>query len=463
MIFDFKNIAEKFNQIKSDGFSEEIVNYSTIKNKLENLTRDFPFAYIEKISASENGIPIYLIKIGNGKIKVLSWSQMHGNEPTATKSFFDFIEFLKNPLFEEEKNFLLNNLTIYIIPLLNPDGSEKWTRENFFGIDINRDAKKLVSAEANFLQSCFEDILPDYCLNLHDQDGWYSVGNSAKPTLISFLSPPFDAENQINSTRKKAISVISKSVEILEQFYPNRIARYSDEFEPRAFGDNFTAKGSSVILIEAGRWDKHRNFEVVRKAYFLSLLSILNNIIKQNKTTFNISKYRHLPFNRLRFFDLILKNIEISKQKLVDIVIKRVPFFKHNKIRYYGKIEFIGDASNYDAFEEYDLLGYRAEKGKKQVVTEKEIPHCSTKCLIYGKKGITNLKTKTKQSEEIGLNLERIDCDIPTDILVGNFANFSLINTNNEVEFLILNGNFINLNIFDFPIDKSINFTLTSL
>ncbi len=463
MKFDYKNIAEKFNQIKSVDFSEEIVNYSTIKNKLENLTRDFPFIKIEKISASENGIPIYLIKMGNGKTKVLSWSQMHGNEPTATKSLFDFLEFLQNPLFEEEKNFLLNNLTIYIIPLLNPDGAEKWTRENFFGIDINRDAIKLVSAEAKFLQSCFEDILPEYCLNLHDQDGWYSVYNTSKPTLISYLSPPFNAENQINSTRKIAISVISKSVEILEQFYPNRIARYSDEFEPRAFGDNFTAKGSSVILIEAGRWDKHRNFEVVRKAYFLSLLSIFNNIVKQDKTSFNVNKYQHLPFNKLRFFDLILKNIEISKQILVDIVIKRVPFVRNNKIEYYGKIEFIGDSSIYNAFEEYDLLGFRAEKGKKQIVTEKEIPHCSTKCLIFGKKGITNLQIEKKQTKGIGLNLERIDCNIPTDILVGNFANFYLINTKNEVEFLILNGNFISLKILDFPQDKSINFTETSL
>ena len=35
--------------------------------------------------------PISMVSIGNGKSKILLWSQMHGNESTTTKALFDFI------------------------------------------------------------------------------------------------------------------------------------------------------------------------------------------------------------------------------------------------------------------------------------------------------------------------------------------------------------------------------------
>ena len=39
-----------------------------------------------QLGSSENNVPIYSLKIGTGKKKILLWSQMHGNESTGTKS-----------------------------------------------------------------------------------------------------------------------------------------------------------------------------------------------------------------------------------------------------------------------------------------------------------------------------------------------------------------------------------------
>ena len=41
---------------------------------------------ISKIGCSVNNEDINVVKVGNGNIKVLAWSQMHGNESTSTKS-----------------------------------------------------------------------------------------------------------------------------------------------------------------------------------------------------------------------------------------------------------------------------------------------------------------------------------------------------------------------------------------
>ena len=58
---------------------------------------------ISKIGCSVNNEDINVVKVGNGNIKVLAWSQMHGNESTSTKSLLDFINALNN---DEFKNIL---------------------------------------------------------------------------------------------------------------------------------------------------------------------------------------------------------------------------------------------------------------------------------------------------------------------------------------------------------------------
>jgi hypothetical protein len=47
-----------------------------------------PQYQIEKVGESFEGRSIQMIKVGNGKKKVLLWSQMHGDEPTATMASF---------------------------------------------------------------------------------------------------------------------------------------------------------------------------------------------------------------------------------------------------------------------------------------------------------------------------------------------------------------------------------------
>ncbi|MGA0942670.1 MAG: M14 family zinc carboxypeptidase, partial [Flavobacteriaceae bacterium] len=47
-------------------------------------------AELEKIGHSVEGRPIYALRLGKGPVKLLAWSQMHGNESTTTRGLFDF-------------------------------------------------------------------------------------------------------------------------------------------------------------------------------------------------------------------------------------------------------------------------------------------------------------------------------------------------------------------------------------
>ena len=77
----------------------------------------YPFDEIIHLGNSVKGIPINLYRVGKGNKKILLWSQMHGNESTTTKAFFDVLLKLKTAN-------ILSELSIYCIPMLNPDGAK---------------------------------------------------------------------------------------------------------------------------------------------------------------------------------------------------------------------------------------------------------------------------------------------------------------------------------------------------
>ncbi len=123
-------------------------NIFPLINKIKN-TDKFK---VKKAGISTEGRDYLLISFGKGKTKIFLWSQMHGDEATATMAIFDILNFLSSEKdFEEIRNKLENNLTIYFLPMLNPDGAEVFQRRNAAGIDINRDAIRLQSEEAKVL------------------------------------------------------------------------------------------------------------------------------------------------------------------------------------------------------------------------------------------------------------------------------------------------------------------------
>ncbi len=63
---------------------------------------------------------IYQVKYGNGPVKLLLWSQMHGNEATATMALFDIFNFLKasGDKFDSFRKELAEKATIYFTLLI---------------------------------------------------------------------------------------------------------------------------------------------------------------------------------------------------------------------------------------------------------------------------------------------------------------------------------------------------------
>jgi len=323
------------------------ITYSNIEPILKELALIFD---LEKIGESFNKVPINAITIGTGKIKILIWSQMHGNESTGTKAIFDLFKFFKSDSIEiiNLKNFILNYCTLTIVPMLNPDGALAYTRVNAQLIDLNRDAVDLKSPESKVLRTILERTNPDFCFNLHDQRTIFSVGNSNKPATISFLAPSVDKERSITEGRKQTMCVIAAMNKTLQEVIPNQIGRYTDEFYPKATGDNFQKEGYNTILIEAGHYIGDYNRELTRKYNFYALISGLC-FISSKKETISYKDYFKIPNNSKNFIDILYKNILLKKEgkiKNIDVGMLFKEKIIDDKFTLQPHIELVGDLNH---------------------------------------------------------------------------------------------------------------------
>lgn len=310
---------------------------------------------VTEIGKSEENQSIFSLKIGHGPLKVLVWSQMHGNESTGTKVLLDFISFFESPNFAGFKNSLINNLTIQFIPILNPDGANKFIRENANGIDLNRDAVDLSAKESKVLNTVLYEFKPDFCFNLHDQRTIFNVAGTENPATISFLAPSVDVDRTLTNSRKKTMSVIVAMNELLQQLIPNQVGRYTDEFYPTATGDNFQKAGFNTILIEAGHFKDDYDREEVRKFNFLALLQGLDFIA----TTQNFDHYLpyfEIPNNEKLFFDVIYRNV-FYENKLQDVAFQYQFKIINQKLEQSLTLEKTGDLSNYRGHFEKNFHG----------------------------------------------------------------------------------------------------------
>src|SRR5690606_26653535 len=297
MIADFSKI--KYKQYKETTISGRYLTLKSVEQVIEKLNSSFKIV-VE--GYSEEKRPIYSITIGSGKFNVLMWSQMHGNESTTTKAIFDFLNFLSS------NKKTVEDFTFKIIPMLNPDGSLRYTRENANRVDLNRDAQNKSQSEIKTLFEVFKNFKPDLCLNMHDQRSIFSAGQTSNPAAISFLAPSADAKKSLPQNRVYAMRLIAFVNNCLQKQLPGKIGRYSDEFNPDCLGDTFQSMKVPAILIEAGHFDNDYFRENTREFIFKSILYLIHGI-KLNKNDLpDIDEYFKIPENEKMFVDILVKN-----------------------------------------------------------------------------------------------------------------------------------------------------------
>jgi hypothetical protein len=266
-----------------------------------------PAFQTREIGRSIQGREIRSVTYGSGPTTVLLWSQMHGDESTATMALADILRYLTEAVGDSLRERLAQRLTIVFVPMLNPDGAELFQRENAAGVDVNRDGRRLVTPEARALKALRDSLQPQFGFNLHDQGARMRVGENGLQAGIALLAPAYDAARGFNDTRSRARLVAATIARTLGKEIPGRIAKYDDAFNPRAFGDLMQQWGTSTVLIESGALPDDPQKQRLRALNVAGILAALDAIAMGSYSSADPQWYETLPYNTSGATDLIIR------------------------------------------------------------------------------------------------------------------------------------------------------------
>ena len=453
-----QNLYNTYESYREPSLNSRRITHANILPLIEKLHHNSKFV-VHKLGESVEKRELFLIKIGTGKTKIFLWSQMHGDESTATMALFDIFNFFSaNDYLNETRERILRETTIYVLPMVNPDGAEAFQRRNILEIDLNRDASRLVSPEAVILMNTFDSLNADFGFNLHDQKTTYSVGKDYKQATLSFLAPAFNFEKDMSERRGRAEKLIGVMDNVLQQFIPGHIAKYSDDYEPRAFGDTFQKKGTSTILIESGGWKDDIEKQFIRKLNFIAMLSAFLSISNETYAEIPANTYNAIPMNDNHLFNLLLTNITVEKYGLsfpLDIAINTAEqkVDSERKFTISGAIEDLGDLSGFHGIEEMDCTGLTFKDGKvypKTIKTKAELASLDFQKLIDEgvlflpvEKELLSSYSRSPSQEKYPLRFVEAT-DFQFQLKIGEQPAFYLLK-NDIPKYVVLNGSVIHL------------------
>ncbi|MDF2156594.1 M14 family zinc carboxypeptidase [Algoriphagus sp. CAU 1675] len=447
---DLGTLEKAFEQFKEPGITHRRFRHADLQPLIQKHSGAFS---TEELGHSIEGRSITSLDWGSGATKVMLWSQMHGNESTATMSLFDLFNFLEasGDEFEDLRAALKDNLTIKFIPMINPDGAEAFKRRNSLDIDLNRDAISQISPEAVILKGARDRFEPEFGFNLHDQQIYYNVVNTPKQATISVLAPAYNYETDINEVRGRAMKTIAGMNEVLQQLIPGQVGKYDDAFEPRAFGDNIQKWGTSTILIESGGYVGDPEKQYIRKLNFMVILNALHQIATKGYEGYTIDQYFAIPDNDLQLVDLKVNEMLVEvegNQYPIDIAIRRRESNADDTYFVNGSIEDVGDMQVYFGFEELDATGHTYKEGKVYEPAFERVEEISEeKALELLREGYLAVKVKSGESKDLHnlpiLVLKDKDA-FSSGWKTGEAPNFFL-SKEGELNYAVVNGYLIDL------------------
>lgn len=110
--------------------TNENYSYNKLQEDIKKLKLRYPFIQIDNIGESVQKRNIQCIKIGTGKNEVMYSASIHANEWITSLVLMKFVEdfcyaYMNNmEIFDYSAKQIFEKSTIYIVPMLNPDGIE---------------------------------------------------------------------------------------------------------------------------------------------------------------------------------------------------------------------------------------------------------------------------------------------------------------------------------------------------
>lgn len=335
-----------------------------LRADLESLAGAFrDVVRIAEKGRSSEGREIPVVLAGSGPEKVLLWSQMHGDEPTATAALVDLLAFLAENRSEPATAHLLSRLTLVVVPMLNPDGAVRGDRRNAQGIDVNRDATRLQTPEGRFLKEIRDRYTPAAGFNLHNQSPLVTAGPGGAQAAIAVLAVSAARNEPEGPAVQRKRGLAGHLARVASTFVPGCVSRYATDYTERAFGDSMSRWGTPTVLLETGGWHGPREEERLVRLNFVLLLSALHALARGGETA-DAALYETLPPNvRGDLVDFVLRGATVHGGRglppfRADVaVVKARGFAGDGRRLTAAAVVDVGDLGHLAGLEELDAAG----------------------------------------------------------------------------------------------------------
>jgi hypothetical protein len=164
---------------------DSLTSHDAMMGFLENLHEKTGAFTLDTVGASVQGRSLVLLRFSDPdrgsaaeeeKIKVFMYAQQHGDEPSGKEAAIALARDIATGEFTD----FLETVDLFLIPQVNPDGSEARQRRNADDMDLNRDHLTLSTPEVRAVHSVFNEHLPEVTLDIHeygfDGSAWVEAG-----------------------------------------------------------------------------------------------------------------------------------------------------------------------------------------------------------------------------------------------------------------------------------------------
>jgi Zinc carboxypeptidase len=141
------------------------ISYSEMETFLKSVDGTGPVR-VSVEGTTTRGRSVYLVHLRRSDRpawKILFYAQQHGDEISGKDALLYLIRDISR-----DPRQLPEDVDLWILPMMNPDGAEAGTRVNGAGVDLNRDHITLEQPETRALHQVVRRVRPDLAVDCHE-------------------------------------------------------------------------------------------------------------------------------------------------------------------------------------------------------------------------------------------------------------------------------------------------------
>gem|GEM_PF-1001456 len=154
-----------------------VTTYAQMTTRLQADAKQSSLVRLASLGKSAGGTrQLWLVRIADPATdptqakRILILCRQHGDEPASTEALLRLVHGVATGG-DQALRAELSHVTLYVVPMVNPDGAGANTRRNANGADLNRDWGRFTQPETGEVAAAVKLISPSLIVDAHNWDG----------------------------------------------------------------------------------------------------------------------------------------------------------------------------------------------------------------------------------------------------------------------------------------------------